>query len=114
MAYKEISDFNTTGGIESLFQYSAEVVPVFIPLVLFAVFLVATLGSYFARMRSNFDKKGDFPASFAVGSWITAIIAVTLSLFENLIRTSTVVTTIALAITGMIWLYVSRMERTGF
>lgn len=111
MAYKEIGDFNTTG-VQSIFQYSAEVVPIFIPLILMAVFLVSTLGSYFAQMRR--DNQGDFPASFAVGSWITAIIALVLSLFENLIRTGTVVTTIALAIAGMIWLYVSRMESSGF
>ncbi|MFB6246868.1 MAG: hypothetical protein ABEI74_04745 [Candidatus Pacearchaeota archaeon] len=111
MAYKEINDFNTTG-IGSIFKYSADVVPAFIPLVLVSVFIVSTLGSYFAQMRRQGE--GDFPGSFAVGSWITAIVAVTLSLFDNLIRTGTVVSSIALAIIGMIWLYVSRMESTGF
>ena len=108
MPYKEISDLNgTETQIVDLFTYSAGVVSVLVPLILFSVFIMSTLGSYFAQKRAT--GVGDFPGSFAVGSWITAIIAVSFSLIPDFIRTGTLVFTFALAIMGAIWLYMSRV-----
>lgn len=110
MPYKEITDMNGTNTtITDFFTYSAEVVPIFVPLILFSVFLIATLGSYFAQKKAT--GRGDFPASFAVGSWLTAIISVVFSLIPDFIRSGTVIFCMALAILGSIWLYTSRMER---
>lgn len=109
MAYTEFGDYNTSEGITSLFTYSVETVPVFVPLLLFAIFIISVVGSFFAQKR--IVGRGDLPGSFAVGSWLTAILAIVLSLIPDFIRTGTLVFTIALAILGTIWLYVSRMDQ---
>jgi len=106
-----MSDLNGTNTtITDLFTHSADVVPIFVPLILLSVFLIATLGSYFAQQRAS--GRGDFPASFAVGSWLTAIISIVFSLIPNFIRSGTVIFCVALAILGSIWLYVSRMDNS--
>jgi|SRR6056297_1452724 len=111
MAYKEITDMNGTNTtMTDIFTYSADVVPIFVPLVLFSIFLISVLGSYFASKRAT--GRGDFPASFAVGSWLTAIISIVFSLIPNFIRTGTVIFCVALAILGSIWLYISRMDKS--
>ena len=107
MPYIEYSDYNQSEGVVSLFTYSAEIVPVFVPLLLFAVFMIAVLGSFF--MQKSLTGRGNFSGSFAVGSWLTAIISLVFSLIPNFIRTGTIVVCIALAILGTIWLYVSQM-----
>lgn len=108
MPYTEIGDVNTSEGIHTLFTYAVDTVPVFVPLLIFAIFIIGCVGSFFAQKRLT--GRGNLPGSFAVGSWLTAIVAIVFSLIPNFIRTGTVVFCIALAILGTIWLYISRMD----
>lgn len=111
MAYPEYQNVNQSEGITTLFTYSADVVPAFVPLLLFAVFMIATIGSFFAQKRAT--GRGDFFGSFAVGSWLTAIIAIALSLVTDFITLPTLIVTIVLAILSTLALYVNRMNE-GF
>ena len=66
MAYETFQEFNVTG-IEGLFTYPAQIVPIFTPLVLFMVFSIVLMGTYFSQRRVG--KGGDFFASFAVAGF---------------------------------------------
>lgn len=106
LAYKTLDEVNTTKGIYTFFTYTAEIVPIFIPLLLFAFMSIATLGSYFASVRLT--NRGDLPASFASGGFVTAILATIISLIPGLINLPTLVITYGIAILGIIWLFFSR------
>lgn len=106
MEWATLDSVNTSAGMHTIFTYTAGVVPIFIPLVLFAFFTIACIGSYYASIRLN--NTGDFPASFAAAGFLTAILAVTMSLIPGLINLLTLVVTFGVAILGVLWLFFSK------
>lgn len=104
MAYTTIDQTNVTG-IEGLFTYVAQVVPIFIPLLLFAVFMITMLGSFFSQKR--LEGKSDFLSSFAVAAWFTTIIAFVLSLVPNLVNLLTISVCIVTSVISAILLLTS-------
>lgn len=102
MTYKTFQQYNQTD-LAGLFTYPAEVVPVFAPLLLFALFMIALLGTYYSQKRLT--GRGDFFSSFAVAGYFTAVIAIVMSLVDGLINTSVVVTAIVVAVIGTIFLF---------
>ncbi len=105
MAYQTFSEWNQTG-LDQMFVYAAEVVPIFIPLFLFSFFIIITLASYFSSKRLSND--GDLAASFAVAGFSTVILALVLSLIPGLIPTTYVVIVIAVAVLGILFLFFSK------
>lgn len=108
MEYTTLAETNTTAGIHTLFTYSADVVPIFIPMVLLGFFIIATVGSYYASIRTT--NQGNFPASFAAGGFVTAVLATIMSLVPGLINISTLVGSYGIAIIGVIWLFFSSKQ----
>ena len=105
MAYDTFAEFNKTG-LDQMFLYAAEVVPIFIPLFLFSFFIIITLASYFSSKRLSSD--GDLAASFAVAGFSTFILALVMSLIPGLISTTYVVITIAVTVLGVLFLFFSK------
>jgi len=104
-AYLTIADYNISSA-DQYFGYVATVVPIFIPLMLFSLFIIISLATYFSKKRlTGF---GDFPASFAVAGFVTTITAVLLSLFSNVINPLTIGICIIVTVIGVIWLFFSR------
>jgi len=93
MAYQELTDFNTSGGIHTIFQYVASVEPIFFPLTLFVIFLIASLGSYFAK--KEITGRANLKAHLAAASFITTLVAYTFSLFEGVVNNFTVLICLA-------------------
>ena len=108
MAFTEINDVNTSAGVHTLFQYSADIVPIFIPLLMFAMFIIVLMGSYFTQRRLT--GKGDFPASFSVAGFILVVMTFVLSLIPNLVNDFLLIIAVVIALLGMVWLYLSRRE----
>ena len=104
MPYQTINEYNVTG-IEDLFTYTAQIVPIFIPLVLFGFFIIASVASYFTQKKLT--GMGNFSASFAVAGWLTAILSTLLSLIPNLVALPVIIMWYAIAFIGVIWLYFS-------
>ncbi len=96
MPFEELGTRNMSEGIHVLFQYVSSVVPIFFPLVLFAVFIIVCLGSFFTQ--KSLTGRGDFLASLSVAGFITTITAYILSLIPGLVNTFTVVVCLVLAI----------------
>lgn len=104
-AYQTLREYNQTD-LAGLFTYPASVVPIFIPLVLFAVFVVTLLSTFFSEKRLR--GQGDFFSSFAVAGYFTAVIAFAMSMTEGLIDITTIVITVVVAIIGTILLFATR------
>lgn len=107
MAYQTIDQANVTS-LTGIFTYSAGIVPILPSLILFAIFLVTVLGSFFAQRRQL--GTGNFAASFAVGGFVTMVVAIMLSLIPGFINLTTLVVTIAITILGFIWLIFSERD----
>jgi len=103
MAYQTFQEYNQTD-LTGLFTYPAKVVPAFTPLILFALFTISLLASYFSQKRLT--GRGDFMGSFAVAGYFTAVIAFIMSLVPGLIDLITLVICIVVAIIGTILLLI--------
>jgi len=103
--YQTADQFNITG-MDNVFLYVATALPMFIPLVLFAIGAVITGATYFGQKRATGN--GDLPAALSVGTWFTSIIATMMTLQEGLVSGYTLVICYIAAIGAFIALYLSR------
>lgn len=107
MTYQEFSDVNVSQGFQTVFVYTNDVTGgLFMNLLLFALFIITFLGSFFASKKLS--GQGDMAASFAAAGFFVAGAAIILSIVPNLINPFSVIVSIAVAILGAIWLYLSR------
>jgi uncharacterized membrane protein YiaA len=109
MAYETYQDYLTahnSTGLEGMFQYAASTVNLFIPLLLFAVFIIALLGTYFSSKRMN--GRGDFWSSMVAASFMTSVLSVLLSLVPALINPGVIVICISIFVVSVTILFVTR------
>lgn len=106
MVYPEITDVNMSNGIQGLFTYAGSAVPAFIPLTLFAFFVIILLATYFSQRR--FDGRGDLPASFTVAGFATAVLCTVFSLYDGLVDIMVLSITYGVAVMGVLWLLSTR------
>lgn len=109
MTYPTIDQVNITG-LDGFFTYSAQTVPIFPALILFAFFFITTMATFFAMRRDL--GQADAAQAAMVGSFLTMVIAVVMTLIGKianypLISTPVLVTTFAMAIASFIWLKLS-------
>lgn len=108
--FQTISEYNTTKGPHVLILQAPNDMSggIFVQLLLFALFMIASMGTYFSQKR--LFGRADFVASFCVAGFLTAIVAIIMTAMPNVINTYTVVVAIVVAIIGFIWLIISRNE----
>lgn len=104
-AWKTFQEYNKTD-LVGIMTYPASVWYGFIPLLLFSLFVIVLLSTYFSQRRLT--GSGDFFSSFAVSGFFTAIIAITMTMVEGLIDNNTLVIAVVIAIIGVIFLITSR------
>lgn len=80
---EEIGNRNIVG-FEGLMQYASDIVPIFMPMLFFTIFVVTALGSYFAQKSST--GKGNLLGSLATGSYVITGLALILNLIPDLIN----------------------------
>ncbi len=83
------TSFNFSSGIDQLFLYVADQVPIFFPAVLFAFFMVITLGGFFLEQKTS--GRGDFLKWMAVSSFLTSGLSYILSIQDGFISTSVLI-----------------------
>ena len=108
MVYQTIQQMNVTG-IDDLLLYTQNVVPIFIPLFLLAIFIITSLGIYFGTKRNS--GYGDFFTATAVGSFLTTIIAILMTLKDGLINVYTLAACIVVTFLCILGLFFNRGER---
>jgi hypothetical protein len=97
MVYTDMVSQNITS-ISGLFVYVSQAVPIFIPLLLMSLFVIVSLGSFFAQRRLT--GTGNFWGSFAVAGYFIAVVSGVMSLIPNLINSFVVVICIVIAVIG--------------
>lgn len=103
MTYETLFEANKTS-ILGIISYVNEIVPIFTPLMLFALWIIILLGSYYSQIRTR--GYGDFLGSFAVANLVVAVLSIVMTLSpEPIINIPTVLICITLAIIGVAILF---------
>jgi len=86
MTWSLVTDYGLTG-FDGLLIACANAWAGFTPIMLFSIFIIVLLASYFAgvRMKGN----GNFPGAFFVASLFTTIITIFLTLIKQTVGTIT-------------------------
>ena len=107
MVYKELTDYNTSKGVETLFIASNDATGgLFMGMILFAVFIITFMGSYFSQQRTG--GKGNVAGSFAVAGLITTTISFFMTLIDGLINPLIPVICIVITVMGVLFLYIKK------
>ena len=94
MVYDQLETVNATN-ITAILGYTSSINPGFFPLMLFGLFVIVTLGSYFSQKRLS--GTGDFFGSATVGSYLTTIVALFLFFMPGVLDIYTVVVSIGIS-----------------
>ena len=101
--WQTFSDYNQTGAAATL-AYTSHNVPFFIPLVLFCFYIIIVITSYYFSRKVG--DRGNFFASMAVAGYLTTIVAFSMTLIEGLINSTTLITTVVIAVIGTLLLLI--------
>ncbi len=93
MAYTQLENI-TDLGLRSFLQFPSTDTPIFWPVILFAIFIVFTLSTFFREVRR--EGRGKILSSLAVAGFVTTAMAVIFSLLD-LIQVQIVVLTIVIS-----------------
>ena len=94
MTYNTLENI-TDLDLKSFLQFPSQDTIIFYPLLLFAIFVVFTLSTFFREVKR--EGKGNFLSSLAVAGFVTTAIAVIFSLLE-LVQTRIVVITFVISV----------------
>ena len=106
--YTTFQEFNQTG-LAGLLTYPAAVVPAFIPMLLFAIFSITFMGTFFGQARIS-GRSGDFFSSFAVAGFFIAIMSILMTLVQGLISIPTVTICIGISVISALLLLVTKAK----
>lgn len=107
--YKELATTNLSVGIHAVFQYVAEIVPIFFPLLLFALFIVYTVGSFLLQKEQTGNS--NLFSSLVVGGYLTAITAFVINLIPGLVNPLVPVITLVISLILTLVFFVTRRKR---
>jgi len=111
MVYKEFSDVNASEGVQTLFVYVNEVTNgLFSAMLLFSLFMIILLATFFSAKRTSGGEDANFPASFAIAGFITASAAIVMSFVDGLMNITTLVVAIVVSTVGLVWLFFPNKE----
>lgn len=106
MAYQTLDSINTSEGLHTFYTYVNSTVPIFTPMVLFGLFMVMLLGSYFSALRLRGD--ANFSSHFAVSGFFISVIAVFMSFIPGMINLPTMVICFGVAFIGFMWMMLDK------
>lgn len=103
--YATMESLNATG-MNGILSVASTAVPILPGLILFALFIIITMGSYWAETRRK--GRGDLPASMAGAGFVTCVVAFLMSMIPNFITNVTIVPCVILEILFVFFLLGSR------
>jgi len=109
MVYKTFAEMNQSEGIQVIFSYVSEIEPLFTPILLFVIFFISAIGSYF--LERNFTGRGNLLGSLATGGFVTTVIAYVMSLIPNFINTITVIICLIITIVFVLLFLITKEKR---
>lgn len=96
---------NFSRGGEQMIIYIAGQVPILIPSILLALFMIIFVTG--TQLQRKLEGKSIYPQWFAISGLITATVSILMLLIEGLISTYVVGITIGVSIIGIIWFFMS-------
>ena len=110
MVWADISTVNATNDLSQFFIYANNVSEgVFMPMLLFAFFVVTMLSSYFFQMKWKATAR--FDTCFGVAGILTLGMAAILSTINGLISPGYLLITALVAVVGVLWMWFSGSEQ---
>lgn len=106
LLWETINSRNLSAGPQIILIYLNDILPIFMPLLLFVYFMIVLLATYLTEMRLKGE--GDFFSSFAVAGFLTFGLSIILTFIPGLINIIIPITCLAVAIIGFIALFLSR------
>lgn len=97
---------NFTEGIDKLFVYVAQEIPIFIPMVLFALAMIIFVSGITLQRRNEGTQ--DTAMWAAIAMYITSTAALIMTLSAGLINLFTLVTTLTITIAVSVWFFMSK------
>ncbi len=97
---------NFSEGIDKIFVYVAQEIPIFIPMILFALFMIVFISGITLQRRNQGTQ--DTPMWAAISMYTTSTAALIMTLADGLINLFTLVTTLTIAIAVSIWFFMSK------
>ena len=94
MAYTELTEIGTID-LGTILRFPSIDTPIFYPVLLFVIFLIFSLGTFFRELRR--ESRANILSSLAVGGFVTTIMAFIFSLL-GLIQRATVIITLVTSI----------------
>lgn len=105
MTYEEFSSRNISDGFQVLFVYANDVTSgIFSNMLLFALFIIVLLGSFFASKRQT--GSGNLAISFAVAGYFITGASLIMSFVDGLVNVYTIIICIGIAVIGTLWLLI--------
>lgn len=113
LVYTTLTDENVTT-LAGLFSYVAQEVPfgLFIPFFLLSLCTITTLSIIYGQKRTGGDS--NFFGALAVGSYLTFVVSLVMTLIPNLIQLSVVLITLAVSILSTFLYLISKDKSSGF
>jgi len=104
MPYETLSNRNMSIAT-SMFEYVGDIVPIFYPLFLFVVFIIASFTTHFREKQLR--GRSNLILCMMVGGWVTSIFAILLSLID-LVDIYTVVVCIVITVIFILISFVTK------
>ena len=104
MAYQTLNAVNTSEGLHTLYTYANGIVPILTPMILFGLFLVTMMVSYFSSIRLRGD--ANFSSSFAVAGFFIAVVGTFMSFIDGFINLTTLIVCYCVALLGFFWIII--------
>ena len=105
MAFQELPT-DTEIGLREILNFPNLDTPIFYPVILFVIFIVFTLGTFFRQVKR--EGKGNFVSSMAVASFVTTTIAFVLSLLGLIQKQVVITATVIFIILQVIYMLTKR------
>jgi len=106
MVYETLDSINTSEGLHTLYVYANSVVPILTPMILFGIFLITLMASYFSSIRLRGD--ANFSASFAVAGFFIAIVGTFMSFIPAMINLTTLIICYGITLIGFFWFIIDK------
>jgi len=103
MTYPLITEYNLSAGLHMIPVYINDVSGgLFMKLVLASIWIICVFGSYFLQKKAN-NGIADFPASLAVGGFVTMVSAMVLRLIPGLVDAISLAVVIIVGSISVLW-----------
>lgn len=103
--YADPSTVNYTKGLDQLFIYVQQEVPIFIPMVLLGFFIIILMAGFNSEQRR--EGSSSFSKWFAIAGFATTLVVFSMSIIDGLITLVHLGIVLTISFIGVLWFLIS-------